>query len=290
MVDKPINKLDSSKKRARSPDLDSDSSDEDIFRDLNLSRKAEEDDDDADESQDYKNLKQVETLNDVEEHICISPDHEPYSVSIPEKRENHSSSSCDIQEVEDEDDDPLLCASINDSDLINQPLDDNEKVTVKVRFALEVCRIQITRTQFFKTVIQELSEKSGVDPNKITLFFNNDLLDPHDTLKTVPIRIDQFIDAAVTNEAAVAPVTNENMIELKVQSQSRNKGSQVVISLRPTDPMTVLFQKYAEATSTPLEKILKFKFDGDVIEEDDTPLSLDLEGGECIDVHIKSDN
>ena len=167
MVDKPINKLDSSKKRARSPDLDSDSSDEDIFRDLNLSRKAEEDDDDADESQDYKNLKQVETLNDVEEHICISPDHEPYSVSIPEKRENHSSSSCDIQEVEDEDDDPLLCASINDSviteqyffylvlhsnntlvlnqDLINQPLDDNEKVTVKVRFALEVCRIQITR-------------------------------------------------------------------------------------------------------------------------------------------------
>ena len=167
MVDKPINKLDSSKKRARSPDLDSDSSDEDIFRDLNLSRKAEEDDDDADESQDYKNLKQVETLNDVEEHICISPDHEPYSVNIPEKRENHSSSSCDIQEVEDEDDDPLLCASINDSviteqyffylvlhsnntlvlnqDLINQPLDDNEKVTVKVRFALEVCRIQITR-------------------------------------------------------------------------------------------------------------------------------------------------
>lgn len=79
------------------------------------------------------------------------------------------------------------------------------------------------------------------------------------------------------------------MIELKIQSQSRTKVSQVVISLRPTDPMSVMFQKYAEVTSTPLEKILKFKFDGEVIEEDDTPASLDLEGGECIDVHIKSD-
>ena len=115
IVDKPINKSDSSKKRARSPDLDSDSSDEDIFRDLNLSRKAEEDDEDADESQDYKNLQQVETLKDVEAHICISPDREPYCVSVPVNRENHS--SFDIQEVEEEvdDDDPLLGASINDS-------------------------------------------------------------------------------------------------------------------------------------------------------------------------------
>lgn len=115
IVDKPINKSESSKKRTRSPDLDSDSSDEDIFRDLNLSRKAEEDDDDADESQDFKNLKQVETLQDVEEHICISPDREsPYCVNILESNENYSS-PCDIQEVEEEEDDPLLCTSINDS-------------------------------------------------------------------------------------------------------------------------------------------------------------------------------
>ena len=59
-----------------------------------------------------------------------------------------------------------------------------------------------------------------------------------------------------------------------------------MISLRPTDPMMVLFEKYSEATSISVDK-LTFKFDGDTIENDDTPKSLDLEGGECIDVHVK---
>ena len=110
-------------------------------------------------------------------------------------------------------------------------------------------------------------------------------LEKFSSLSNLNIKFLNLTDATVTNEVIV-PVSNENMIELKVQS--RNKGSQVMISLRPADPMTVLFEKYAEATSTSLNK-MTFKFDGEIIEEDDTPTSLDLEGGECIDVHIKSD-
>ena len=110
-------------------------------------------------------------------------------------------------------------------------------------------------------------------------------LEKFSSLSNLNIKFLNLTDATVTNEVIV-PVSNENIIELKVQS--RNKGSQVMISLRPADPMTVLFEKYAEATSTSLNK-MTFKFDGEIIEEDDTPTSLDLEGGECIDVHIKSD-
>ena len=77
--------------------------------------------------------------------------------------------------------------------------------------------------------------------------------------------------------------SNENMLELKVQSQNRN--AQVVVSMRPEDPMAVLMLKYAEATGIDSSK-LKFKFDGEMLEEDDTPSSLELEGRECIDVFI----
>lgn len=90
------------------------------------------------------------------------------------------------------------------------------------------------------------------------------------------------IEAAVVNEAIIAPA--EDAIELKVQSQAR--GSQVMISIRPEEPMSVLIQKYADATAIDPSK-LTFKFDGDLLDPDDTPASLDLEGGECIDVFIR---
>ena len=84
------------------------------------------------------------------------------------------------------------------------------------------------------------------------------------------------------NEVVIASTSDQ--IELKVRSQAR--GSQVVISIRPEEPMSVLMQKYADAASLDISKLV-FRFDGDNLEDDDTPASLDLEGGECIDVYIK---
>ncbi len=84
------------------------------------------------------------------------------------------------------------------------------------------------------------------------------------------------------NEVVIASTADQ--IELKVRSQAR--GSQVVISIRPEEPMSVLMQKYADAASLDISKLV-FRFDGDNLEDDDTPASLDLEGGECIDVYIK---
>ncbi len=92
-------------------------------------------------------------------------------------------------------------------------------------------------------------------------------------------------DATVSNEGTgAAAVTSENMLEFKVQT--RNRNSQVIVSIRAEDPMSILMQKYADVTGNELSK-LTFTFDGDNLEEDDTPISLDLEGGECIDVFIK---
>lgn len=75
------------------------------------------------------------------------------------------------------------------------------------------------------------------------------------------------------------------MLELKIQGQSR--GAVVIVSIRPQDQMRVLMQKYADATSNDLSKLV-FNFDGEQLSPDDTPEMLDLEGGECIDVHIRN--
>lgn len=143
-----------------------------------------------------------------------------------------------------------------------------------------------------------------MEPTNITLYLNDKLLDPYDSLKTIPIGIADIIglfflfdtkfcwmpdinfiqtysDGSITKETIVSNVA---MLEFKVQTQNRSCFAQ--ISIRAEDPMSVLMEKYAAKTNCDLNS-LTFKFDGDLLQPDDTPTSLDLEGGECIDVYIK---
>lgn len=43
--------------------------------------------------------------------------------------------------------------------------------------------------------------------------------------------------------------------------------------------------QFSEELEVPLNR-LKFFFDGDPLDAEATPTSLELEGGECLDVHV----
>lgn len=49
--------------------------------------------------------------------------------------------------------------------------------------------------------------------------------------------------------------------------------------------LSVAMVKFSEEIEVPLSR-LKFYFDGDLVDSESTPVSLDLEGGECLDVHV----
>lgn len=72
-------------------------------------------------------------------------------------------------------------------------------------------------------------------------------------------------------------------IELKIQ----RKGHKERISMRikKNQKMRVLMFKCAEYLELPEEK-LKFSFDGESLNPNETPVDLDLEGGECIDLYV----
>lgn len=76
-----------------------------------------------------------------------------------------------------------------------------------------------------------------------------------------------------------------NSIILRLQNSDK-KGT-VSVSLGLKEPMKVLMHKYAEEKQLKVDK-LQFWFDGDVLNPLSTPYSMDMEGGECIDVHIVS--
>jgi hypothetical protein len=76
---------------------------------------------------------------------------------------------------------------------------------------------------------------------------------------------------------------NVDEIELKIQRKGYKEP--VLIEMHKTQKMRVLMLKCAEFLDLPSEK-LKFSFDGEALNPNETPVDLDLEGGECIDLYI----
>lgn len=73
-----------------------------------------------------------------------------------------------------------------------------------------------------------------------------------------------------------------NVILLRVQSSE--KKAVTMVSLGITEKMSILMHKYAEEKQINLKQ-LQFMFDGEILSPRSTPKSLDMEGGECIDVY-----
>ena len=74
------------------------------------------------------------------------------------------------------------------------------------------------------------------------------------------------------------------MIELRLQTKDR-RSPPVILKIRSTDKMGLVVEQYVEKTEVARDK-LKFFFDGEELEEEETAKDMDMEGGECIDVHI----
>jgi hypothetical protein len=76
-----------------------------------------------------------------------------------------------------------------------------------------------------------------------------------------------------------------NVDEMELKVQRKGCKQPILIRISKTQKMRVLMLKCAECLDVPVEK-LKFSFDGESLNPNETPLDLDMEGGECIDVYI----
>ena len=153
--------------------------------------------------------------------------------------------------------------------------------------------------------MQELASIHKLENVKISLYLNEKPIDPYDTLIKVPVSITDIIgndfnlvyllinswiiillsEGYIVTETSNAPTApSGDMLQFKVQTQ--NRSSSINVSIRKEDPMRVLMEKYAEQSKIELSR-LSFQFDGEALQPDDTPIDLDLDGGECIDVYIK---
>ncbi|KAI8130933.1 Uncharacterized protein FF38_03608 [Lucilia cuprina] len=171
--------------------------------------------------------------------------------------------------------------------------EDNPELNIKVNWKGKLESFKLRKYQKFSIIFTQLAERENISAENIVFNLNDRIIMTDDTPDSINYKIFHFIDGRVlknrfNSPGAVTAATKKrdaNKITLKIQSDKWKRPLQ--IDLMKTDKFRILYIKCAEELKVALDH-LKLSFDGELLELNDTPADLDLEGGEAIDLRIKN--
>ncbi|KAM7362062.1 DNA repair protein Rad60 [Cochliomyia hominivorax] len=171
--------------------------------------------------------------------------------------------------------------------------EDNPELNIKVNWKGKPEAFKLRKYQKFAIIFKQLADRENITENNIVFNLNDRIIMADDTPDSINYKIFQFIDGRVLSNrftspgavAANAKKRDANKITLKIQSDKWKRPLQ--IDLMKTDKFRILYIKCAEELKLSLDH-LKLSFDGELLELNDTPQDLDMEGGEAIDLRIKN--
>jgi len=175
--------------------------------------------------------------------------------------------------------------SLDDSFGLPSPSERN--VVVKIRTRSGVRRFTMKAAEPFGKIISQLAEQEGVTEDKIMLSLSDINILGYDTPISVQLNVADIIECVVVDAPMMIDKVDEdeaNKIEIKVQGNDAN--SKKTFKISKTDPLEKLMAAYCEFRKLPRSK-LKFLFDGEVLKGSETPLDLDMEDEDVIDVRVK---
>lgn len=91
------------------------------------------------------------------------------------------------------------------------------------------------------------------------------------------------------NTPKIAEIEEPKAEEINLKIKQKDIKHPLIISIKKTDKMQVLYIKLSEKLDLDLESFT-LEFDGDIIKSTDTLESLELEGDECLELFQKNNN
>lgn len=133
--------------------------------------------------------------------------------------------------------------------------------------------------EFFRKVSEEIEQPIS----RLTFRKDGHLLNQKELMSKYDIGITSII--MVTLKVKADLVDGANLERIQLKCQSRDKKSSVTVSILRGENMEALVKSYARLKNIPDHTKLKFIFDGEELDPEDTTETLELEGGECFDVY-----
>ncbi|XP_021934550.1 uncharacterized protein CG4449-like isoform X2 [Zootermopsis nevadensis] len=190
-------------------------------------------------------------------------------------------------------DDHILIGSDSETE-VNISLtgdDDNYEMLVKVWWKfVKFDKFTIRRFQKLAPLFEHYSQLENVPQSQVLLTLNDVQVHPNDTPDSLKLTVANIIEGGVTTcidmkSALAQEKLSLGVDEIELKIQRKGHKERISMRIKKNQKMRVLMFKCAEYLELPEEK-LKFSFDGESLNPNETPVDLDLEGGECIDLYV----
>ena len=162
---------------------------------------------------------------------------------------------------------------------------------LKVRWKADVLRIEVDPSFRMSQVLEAVAGKAGVTARELSLYQDqvSGAAIPRDaTVRALGLSIVSVLHARVkvvtVEEDGEEAGRGEQGIEVKLQTKDR-RAKHVTLRIEPQDKMETVMEKFCQESELERAQV-KFFFDGELLNPDETAEDLELEGGECIDVHV----
>ena len=171
----------------------------------------------------------------------------------------------------------------------------NEKIQVKFKYLTSVHRLWMQTDEKFLDRLPEIGQLLAInDPHKLRFFLNTEMFTADQTPKSLQLTVGNIIeciqlDNRTSGGSSVQNVMEDvNLIVIKLRDAKAHKRSQITtMKIDKFEPMGKMFAIYAQQKELQLDKI-RFEFDGEELEAEQTPTDLDMEEDSLIDVIVKS--
>lgn len=146
-------------------------------------------------------------------------------------------------------------------------------------------RFSLKPSESLLPVYKDLSKTYNIPVEMIHLRLKTKILNKNELLKNINMKVTDVIEAySVKKNTENFNDFDANKVEVKCLFDNLKKP--LVFYLYPSQNINDLLHlcaKHIHCSSDGLE----LKYDGDKIKPEDTPISLEFEGGECLEVHTK---
>jgi len=163
--------------------------------------------------------------------------------------------------------------------------EDKDLIELKVRWKTDIVRVEVNQRDRMGKVMDKLGEEVGMPVGEISLYLGENSEEQISRDSTVSGLGLSIVSVLYGRGRVVAEgAKDEGTFQVKLQTKDR-RAQPVLLDIRPTDTMETVMEKFSTQAGLDRKK-LKFFFDGEQLEGDSTAEDLDLEGGECFDVHV----
>ena len=160
--------------------------------------------------------------------------------------------------------------------------EEEDTVEVKVRWKTKVVRVVVGRGERAGRMMDRVAEMVGLVAGEVVVYRGEEAIGREEVVGGLGLTVTSVLQGRA--RVVVEGEVEQGGLELRLQTKDR-RSKPVLVTIQPTDKMRVVVEKYMKQTGVARDK-LRIELDGEELEEEETAEGLELEGGECLDVHL----